>query len=453
MEKLTLVKNTDPHIDWFRQASPYIHQHRGTIMVVMLPGEFICEPHLESIVSDIAVLTSLGIKIVVVHGARAQIKDELDQRKLQSEVHNGIRVTPHDYLEHIVSAVGATRYKLEAQFSCGLPNSAMHGSRLRVRSGNFVNAKPRGIVDGTDYQFTGMVRKIDHEGILSLLDDQNIVLVSPLGYSLTGELFNVSFSEVAVAVASSIGADKLITYNDEGHIRDGDNNTYREMTLLQCKKFLVETQRHRKDNTYFSLQACHEACDKGIPRAHIISAIENGAMLKELFTLDGAGTMIYRDSYETIRRASIEDVAGILNLIQPLESAGVLVKRSRERLESEIGHFTVMEKDQLIIGCAALYPDKESRYGEIACVAIHPDYRRGGRAKKLLSHLEKQSARHGLQTLFVLTTQTAHWFIELGFSETSVDALPVSRQALYNIQRQSKVFSKQVRRHAATIDL
>jgi amino-acid N-acetyltransferase len=258
---------------------------------------------------------------------------------------------------------------------------------------------------------------------------------------------------VAVAVASSIGADKLITYNDEGQIRDGDNNTYREMTLLQCKKFLVETQRHRKDNTYFSLQACHEACDKGIPRAHIISAVENGTMLKELFTLDGAGTMIYRDSYETIRRATIEDVAGILKLIQPLEASGILVKRSRERLENEIGHFTVMEKDQLIIGCAALYPNLASRFGEVACVAIHSDYRRGGRAKKLLGHLEKQAARHGLHTLFVLTTQTAHWFLEQGFSESQVDSLPVEKQALYNMQRQSKVFCKKVTRKASTIDL
>jgi len=444
---------SDVQIDWFRQASPYIRQHRGTKVVIMLPGEFICEPYLESIVSDIALLVSLGIQPVLVHGARSQIKDALEQQSIASELCNGVRVTPHEHLEHIVNAVGATRYKLEAQLSCGMPNSAMHGSHLTVRSGNFVNAKPRGIVDGVDYQFTGTVRSIDYEGIQSLLTEQNVVLVSPLGYSLTGELFNVSFSEIAVAIATSIGADKIITYNDEGQIRDGDNNTYREMTLLQCKKFLVETQRHRKDNTYFSLQACHQACDKGVPRAHIISALENGALLKELFTLDGAGTMVYRDSYETIRRANIEDVTGIFNLIQPLENAGVLVKRSRERLENEIGHFTVMEKDQLVIGCAALYPDKDSRFGEIACVAIHPDYRGGGRARKLLVHIEKQAARQGLNTLFVLTTQTAHWFIEQGFSEISVDALPVSRQALYNMQRQSKVFKKSVSVRASTIDL
>ena len=448
-----MENDANKFIQWFREASPYIHQHRGKIAVVMLPGEFAQGPFLTNIVSDIAVLTSLGLKVVVVHGARPQIDNALAEKQFTSEFHKGIRVTQQEHMDEIFKAVGSTRYQIEASFSCGLPNSAMHGSRLRIRSGNFVSAKPRGVIDGIDYQFTGTIRSVDGAGILSLLNEHNIVLISPMGYSLTGEMFNLSFADVAVSVAVSINADKLIAYNDQGEIIDSNNRTHREMTLLQCKKFLVETQRHNKHNSYFSLQACHEACDGGVARAHIVNAQEDGSVLKELYTRDGAGTMIYRDSYETIRRARIEDVAGVLSLIEPLEESGVLVKRSRELLETEINCFTVMEKDNSIVGCAALYPSSDKGFAEVACVAIHPDYRRNGRANKLLTHLERQAARIGAHTMFVLTTQTSHWFIEMGFKESFVEALPVERQALYNLQRKSKVFTKRVSIQPTTVDL
>lgn len=419
----------------------------------MIPGEFIEAPFLSNIVSDIAVLSSLGIKVVVVHGARKQIEEALSKQNFPSEFHKGVRITPHEHLQEILRAVGATRSLIEAAFSSGLPSSAMHGSRLSIRGGNFVSAKPRGVIDGIDHQFTGEIRNVDGEGINGLIKDNNIVVVSPLGYSLTGELFNLSFADVAVEIAKAIQADKLVTYNDDGQIRDADDKNYHQMTLLQCKKFLVETQRHHQDNTYFSLQACHKACDGGVPRAHIISAREDGAILKELYTRDGSGTMIYRDSYETIRRARIEDVAGILNLISPLEDSGTLVKRSRELLENEINCFTVMEKEGYVIGCAALYPVPKTQFAEIACVAVAPEYRGGGRAKKLLLHIERQAARIGAHTLFVLTTQTAHWFLERGFAEKAVDSLPVERQALYNYQRKSKVFTKRITVRATTVDL
>ena len=445
--------STDEYIQWFRQASPYIHQHRGKVVVVMLPGEFAQAPFLTNIVSDIAVLNSLGLKLVIVHGARPQIDSALSDKQLSSEFHQGVRVTQQEQMDEIFKAVGATRYRIEACFSCGLPNSAMHGSRLSVRSGNFVSAKPKGVIEGVDFQFTGEIRNVDGAGILSLLDDNNIVLVSPMGYSLTGEMFNLSFADVAVNVATAIKANKLIAYNDQGEILDVNERRHREMTLLQCKKFLVETQRHNADNSYFSLQACHQACDGGVSRAHIINANEDGAILKELYTRDGAGTMIYRDSYETIRRARIEDVAGVLGLIEPLEQAGTLVKRSRELLETEISCFTVMEKDNSIIGCAALYPSSDRGFAEVACVAIQAEYQRDGRAKKLLTHLERQAAKLGAHTLFVLTTQTAHWFLEMGFKESFVEALPVERQALYNLQRKSKVFTKRISINPSTVDL
>ena len=433
----------DNYVSWFRQSSPYINNHRGKTFVIMLPGDCIAQTNLNTIISDLVLLSSLGIKLVIAHGARAQIEAQLNSIKQESEFHRGKRITPHDHIVEVLKAVGMTRFQLEALFSMGLPNSPMHGAKARIRTGNFITAMPLGVIDGVDYQFTGKVRSVDTKGITSVLDNNQIALVSPLGYSITGEVFNLSFADVAIHIATELKADKLIAYNDDGPIVDNDGQQFRELTLLQCEKFLV-AQQNSQSNTYFSLKACYKACDGGVFRAHVISATEDGAILKELFSRDGSGTMVYRDNYETIRRASLNDVVGILQLISPLEEQGVLVKRSRELLETEIDYFTVMEKDNLVIGCAALYPYPDSACGELACVVVHPGYQRDGRAKKLLNHVEKQASLLRLQHLYVLTTQTAHWFMEQGFTESHLDMLPVSRKKLYNAQRKSKVFVKQI---------
>lgn len=438
------MTDTQQYIDWFRQSSPYVHSHRGKTFVVMLPGDCLNENTTANIISDLVLLHSLGVKLVVVHGARKQIEERLHAQNLKSEFHHGLRITPQAHMLGVQQAVGATRIQLEALFSSGMPNSPMYGAKVSVHSGNFVTAMPQGIIDGIDYQYTGKVRSIETSSIENALGNRELVLISPLGYSLTGEVFNVSFAEIAVQVALELKADKLIAYNDDGQICDEDGKIYREMTLLKCEKFLVAHQHNEQSNTYFALRACHKACDGGVARAHVVSAAEDGALLKELFTRDGSGTMVYRDNYETIRRARIGDVGGILNLISPLEEEGVLVKRSRERLETEISCFTVMEKDNLLIGCAGLYPMASEKAAELACVAIHPDYRKSGRAAKLLRHIEKQASRLKLEQLYTLTTQTSHWFIEQGFTETHADMLPVEKRSLYNYQRKAKVFIKQI---------
>jgi len=430
------------YVDWFRLSAPYINNHRNKTFVVMLPGDCIDQPNFTNIISDLALLQSLGVRLVVVHGSRAQVETQLAHKGVKSEFHNGIRITPQEHMQEVLKAVGAAYFSLEASFSSGLPNSPMYGSKIRVRGGNFVTAKPQGIIDGIDFQYTGKVRSIDAQGITNLLNSDAMALVSPLGYSLTGEVFNLSFADVAIHIAIAIGADKLIAYNDDGPICDKEGNQYRELTLLKCEKFLVEQHQHNRSNTYFSLRACHRACDGGVARAHVISAADDGALLRELYTRDGSGTMVYRDNYETIRRARIEDVVGILNLIDPLEQQGILVKRSRELLETEIDCFTVMEKDNLIIGCAALYPLDNGHAGELACVAIEQNYQKDGRAAKLLMHIERQAAKLNITKLYALTTQTSHWFIERGFTESSVSMLPVERLQLYNYQRASKVFVK-----------
>ena len=439
-----MTSNNDNYVKWFRHSSPYINAHRGKTFVIMLPGDAIEQDNLSNIVSDIALLNSLGVRIVVVHGARHQIQEQLRAKRVASQFHQGLRITSRNDMDEVLAAVGSTRFYLEASFSNGLPNSPMYGAKIRVRGGNFITAMPLGVLDGVDFQHTGKVRSVDKNGISAALDAGAITLISPLGYSATGEIFNLSFADVAIQVAIDLQADKLIAYNDDGPITNTSGQQYRELTLLKCEKFLVEHPIESRSNTYFSLRACHRACDGGVARAHVISSNEDGSLLKELFTRDGAGTMVYRDNYETIRHAHADDIVGMLNLMEPLEAEGILVKRSRELLEREIHCFTVMEKDGVIIGCAALYPYSENSAGELACVAIHPDYRRDGRAAKLLTHIERQAQKMALRHLYVLTTQTAHWFIEQGFAACKVEDLPMERRQLYNYQRRSKVFVKEL---------
>ncbi|RZA08118.1 MAG: amino-acid N-acetyltransferase, partial [Moraxellaceae bacterium] len=287
----------DDYVRWFRHSSPYINAHRDKTFVIMLPGNCIEQANLSNIISDIALLNSLGIRLVVVHGARHQIDEQLAEKNVRSNFHQGLRITSKNDIDQVVAAVGATRLWLEAGFSNGLPNSPMYGAKIRVRSGNFVTAMPQGVIDGVDYQHTGKVRSVDKSGIINLLTTGAIALISPVGYSATGEIFNLSFADTAVSVATAIQADKLIAYNDDGRIIDKDGKEYRELTRLQCEKFLVDQPLHNRDNTYFSLRACLKACDSGIARAHVISADEDGSLLKELFTRDGSGTMVYRDNY------------------------------------------------------------------------------------------------------------------------------------------------------------
>ncbi len=425
----------------FRQTAPYINSHRGKTFVIMFPGGAITHENFSNIVQDIALLSTLGVKLVLVHGARQQIDDKLQQHSIEGRIHKHQRITDETILPLFIDAVGGAKLAVEAALSTGLPNSPMHNSGLHINSGNWISARPCGVVDGIDMHYTGRVRKVNHEGIKQALSTGAIGLISPLGYSLTGELFNLAYTEVAEKVAVAIGADKLIAFTKEHGMVDDDGTLYRELNLLQCEKLLL---RQNEDDSHQSLRACYRACDQGVMRAQIISYCNNGALIKELFTRDGTGTMVHRDSYESIRRARITDVGGIIELIAPLEAEGILVKRSRELLEQEIEHFVVMDRDGLIIACAALYPFEKEQSAEIACMATHSEYRGKQCASKLLKHIEKQASELKIKRLFVLTTQSSHWFLEQGFSASNIDVLPNKKQQFYNYQRNSKVFIKEI---------
>ena len=429
------------HIRWFRNSAPYINAHRGRTFVLVFGGEAALHPNFAHIIHDIALLNSLGVRLVLIHGTRPQIAARLEQAGIESAFHGALRITDGAALAHVKDAAGALRADIEALLSMGLPNSPMQGAAMRVCSGNFITAKPMGIVDGIDFQHTGRVRRVDHHGIAQNLEAGSIVLLSPLGYSTTGEIFNLALEDIAVHTAAAVGADKLLLFGEAPGILNAAGNLVRQCDLSEASSLLREIDNVEQRGL---LATARQACTAGIERCQVISYAEDCALLQELFTHDGSGTLVGNDDFEQSRGATIDDVGGILELIEPLERDGVLVKRSRELLETEIGHFRVLERDGRIIASAALYPFIEHSSGELACIVTHPDYRGNGRGLRLLHELEQDALGLGLKQVFVLTTQTAHWFLEQGFVEADLEFLPRERQSLYNLQRNSKVFVKKL---------
>jgi amino-acid N-acetyltransferase len=428
-------------IDGFRLSAPYIHAHRGRTFVIVFGGEAVADPQFAGLVHDIALLHSLGIRLVLVHGARPQIETRLKARGARLKYVGGLRITDDAALECVKEAVGTVRVEIEALLSMGLANTPMAGARIGASSGNFVTARPLGIRDGIDYLHTGEVRRIDGAAIQRHLDDRRIVLLSPLGYSPTGEVFNISAEDVATAAATELQADKLVLITEEPDLRDSRRRPLSQLSLTEASA-LLQSRRRLPEGTTRHLEHAVHACQYGVGRIHLVSRRKDGALLLELFTRDGSGTLITAESYEGLRQATIEDVGGILELIKPLEQEGILVKRSREWLEMEIDHFLVIERDGTIIACAALYPAEQGRYAELACLAVHADYRNEGRGDALLEAIEDKAARIGVETLFVLTTRTAHWFRERGFMPDEVSQLPGRKKDLYNYQRKSRVYLK-----------
>ena len=430
-------------VRWFRSAAPYIHAFRGRTFVIAFGGEVVAVENFLALIHDMNLLASLGVRLVLVHGARPQIESRLKQLKHRTRYARGLRVTDEIALSCAKEASGRIRVEIEALLSMGLPNSPMAGADIRVASGNFVTARPIGVLDGVDFVHTGEVRKIDAVGIRDRLDHNELVLLSPLGYSPTGEIFNLALEDVAASAAIALNAEKLIFLMDSAGVVTGKRAELKhELTCSEAERLLTKNGTLTGDVTRYLPRAV-EACRAGVKRAHLVSRHADGALLLELFTHRGVGTMLTQDPLEKLRPARIDDIGGILRLIEPLEADGTLVKRNRDLLEMEIDRFVVLEHDNIVIGCAALYQFEDGT-AEIACLAVNPDHRRAGAGERLLHAIEARGKQRKVKRLFVLTTRAAHWFIERGFAAAPVSALPRRRQGLYNYQRRSQVFIKRL---------
>ena len=427
-----LVQHIATTTSWFRHAAPYIHSHRGATFVISVDGQTIASNNFNNLINDLALLNSLGIRLVIVYGARHQIEQQCQQNNIPVQYHQDLRVTDDASLKIAKTIVGQIRLEFEAKLSFSLPSTPMADAQIRCSSGNFVTAQPVGIIDGVDLCHTGQVRRINTKAIEQQLDLDNIVLLPPLGYSPTGEVFNLSAEAIATECASQLKANKLI------FIGDAHSELPKEMTVMQAEDALMDIELA---NSY-TLQAAVDACEAGVKRVHLLDRAQDDALLQELFSRDGAGILISAKAFETTRIATINDIGGILELIQPLEQSGVLVKRAREELELHIENFVVMERDGTILACAALHPYNAHKVGELACVAVSSDYQGSSRGEQLLTAIENQAMKLKLTTLYVLTTQATHWFLEQGFVTAEVSDLPVEKQTLYNYQRNAKVLKK-----------
>lgn len=442
------------YVTWFRNAAPYINSHRGKTMVLMFGGEAVEHKNFVNIVHDIALLRSLGINLVIVHGARPQIAKRMAQLSAQSTFaqhqKQHLRITDKLALEAVKDASGSLRVQIEAMLTMGLANSPMHGSQLRVSTGNVVIAKPIGVINGVDFQHTGLVRRVDTDAIKNQLALGGIVLLSPLGYSTTGEVFNLALEDVAAKVAISLEADKLIAFSDRDGLLDDSGALIRSCNREEVTNLLKRYGGLETDHVHqLQLRAIIECSQNGVSRCHCISYKKETALLEELFTREGSGTLVSADCGNQVEMATIDDVGGIMELIRPLEEEGVLVQRSRKNLEMEIDKFVLVKKENTIVACAALYPylDQQNpakNKGELGCVVIHPEYRREKLGEKLLSVVESLAKQYKLKQIFALTTVSEHWFKEQGFIEQGIEVLPQQKQALYNFQRRSKVLVKTI---------
>lgn len=428
-------------VEGFRHSVPYINTHRGKTFVIMLGGEAIEHENFSSIANDIGLLHSLGIRLVVVYGARPQIDANLAAHHHEPLYHKNIRVTDAKTLELVKQAAGTLQLDITARLSMSLNNTPLQGAHINVVSGNFIIAQPLGVDDGVDYCHSGRIRRIDEDAIHRQLDSGAIVLMGPVAVSVTGESFNLTSEEIATQLAIKLKAEKMIGFCSSQGVTNDDGDIVSELFPNEAQA-RVEAQEEKGDynsGTVRFLRGAVKACRSGVRRCHLISYQEDGALLQELFSRDGIGTQIVMESAEQIRRATINDIGGILELIRPLEQQGILVRRSREQLEMEIDKFTIIQRDNTTIACAALYPFPEEKIGEMACVAVHPDYRSSSRGEVLLERIAAQAKQSGLSKLFVLTTRSIHWFQERGFTPVDIDLLPESKKQLYNYQRKSKV--------------
>ncbi|HZN47361.1 MAG TPA: amino-acid N-acetyltransferase [Ramlibacter sp.] len=439
-------------VPWFRSVAPYIHMHRGKTFVVGMAGEAIAAGKLQHIAQDLALIQSMGVKVVLVHGFRPQVNEQLQAKGHAARYSHGMRITDGVALDCAQEAAGQLRYEIEAAFSQGLPNTPMAGSTVRAISGNFITARPVGIVDGIDFQHSGLVRKVDVAGIKRTLDFGAMVLLSPFGFSPTGEAFNLTMEEVATSVAIALQADKLIFLTEIPGVRiqplapEGEDNPIdTELPLAAAEQLLASLPAAQNpSDTAFYLQHCVKACKAGVERSHIIPFAVDGSLLLEVYVHDGIGTMVVDEKLEELREATADDVGGILQLIEPFERDGTLVTRDRTEIERDIANYTIIEHDGVIFACAALYPYPEAKTGEMAALTVSPQSQGQGDGEKVLRRVEQRARAMGLESIFVLTTRTMHWFLKRGFVQVDPDWLPEARKRKYNWDRRSMVFVKKL---------
>jgi amino-acid N-acetyltransferase len=436
-------------VDTIRTAFSYINRFKGHTFVIRIEGDLLDNSFFPLLIKDIVLLKKMGIRIALVPGARKRIDELLAAAQIVCPRVGGVRVTPLEAMPFVEMAAFDVSNRIMTILS---------EDECDAIIGNWVKARRLGVIDGTDYQCTGEAEKIKIDIIENLLSEGLIPIFPNIGWSGTGKPYNISSSELAFTVASALHASKLFFITDFGGIAaDGfetpsgvditPDNIISQLTEPQAKSFLELNKKHEKSHLYEIVSLAYRACQAGIERVHVIDGREDGMLLKEIFSNRGLGTMIYADPHENIRRATDADIPDMLKIMRPFVKENVLIPRRRDDLETRIADYALYEVDGTLHACGALhvFPDKS---GEIASIAVDKMYANYGIGKKLVTFLLEKAADVKLEKVFLLTTQTADWFLEHGFTEGNIDDLPLEKKAAYNKARNSLVLVYDLSRHS-----
>jgi amino-acid N-acetyltransferase len=433
------IKNRE-QVDLIREVFYYQSRFDGKTIVLKIDYPILSAPHFPQFLKDMAMLRATGIEIILVPGAREWIDAVLKEYDIESEYVDGIRIATQDSIPFIRMAAFDVADRLMTLLTAFQANAVI---------GNFVRARGIGVVAGVDFQNSGRVEKILKDPLQQILDQGMIPIFPSIGWNAAGKPYNLASDEIALAVAEALQAEKLFFVTDTdgftedrfrlppGLVTNSDGKVAR-LSLEEAQEVLnLNAGKSDLDLKYLDLALT--ACRKGTERAHLVDGRMEGAILREIFSNLGVGTMIYGTDYEPIRPMKPDDIGGVLRLMEPLIEEGILIKRTEDELMERQGDFVVYSIDDAVLACAALHDYGEGQ-GEIAAIATNPMYSHLSMGRKVLSYLIEKAAGAGMTRVFALTTRTVDWFEQLGFVEAPLESLPAKKRDAYNHARKSRIF-------------
>lgn len=405
--------------------------------MLAVDGAIVTDDNFPNLLLDIAVLRSLNIRIILVHGAARQIADLALERGVQASDFDGAGVTDAETLQlSLAAANGLTHEILEG----------LAANDLRAVSTNAIIAHPLGILSGVDHLFTGKVERVDVEMLQALLTQGLIPVMPPLGFDGEGKTYRVNSDAIALALAEQLKAAKLIFLTSAtGLLRDGQ--LLRQIAVSELQQLLTFNPGSLPPSQISKARHAVAACEAGVPRVHLLSGEVDEGLLAEVFSNEGIGTLVYANEYTQIRRALKKDVRTLITLTKNSMAAAELVKRTRASLEKQIGDYFLYEIDKNPVGCVALHVYPEQNVGELAFLFVNPSHENQGIGRKLITFAETKARELGLDKLFTLSTQAFTYFEQKGgFGVGLVDDLPPQRRERYEASgRNSKVLTKKLR--------
>jgi amino-acid N-acetyltransferase len=428
-------------VDLIREVFYYQNRFAGKTIVLKIDYPILNASHFPQLLKDLAMLRATGIEIILIPGAREWIDAVLKEYDIESEYVAGVRIATQDSIPFIRMAAFDVANRLMTLLTAFQANAVI---------GNFIRARGIGVVDGVDFQNSGRVEKILKEPLQQILDQGMIPIFPCIGWNAAGKPYNLASDDIAMAVAEALQAEKLFFVTDSdgfmesrfklppGLVKNSDGRVAR-LSLEEAEEVLkLNTANPDPDLRYLELALT--ACRKGTERAHVVDGRMEGAILREIFSNLGIGTMVYGNEYESIRPMKADDIGDVLRLMQPLVEEGILVKRSENELMARQGDFVVYSIDDVVHACGALHDYGEGQ-AEIAAIATNPVYRHLSMGRKIVSYLVEKAERSGMNRVFALTTRTVDWFEQLGFGEVGLDSLPAKKRESYNHARKSRIFA------------